>query len=258
MSRFAPPFHLPSMEAIVNRRMRRMYALLFVLVIPGAAAAQTPAGPPASASASASAAEEPIPRWDTAGFFGWRGTRVDEDEYNSRRWDARLFYGGTLGYYWTTNLKLELDVSGTAPSNYYTFEQHTVQGVGYPFYIRTDHRETTASFSGMVIYQFFDNVGFHPFLGAGAGVISIRERVTTPRQSQVVNRGSGVNGPFEVVVIAEERHERDDDVEPFGQIVAGFKAYPNERLFFRSDVLWSAGSPRFRDVTWRLGFGVDF
>ena len=97
----------------MNRRMRRMYALLLVLIIPGTAAAQTPTAPPASASA----AEEVLPRWDTTGFVGWRGTRVDDDEYNSRRWDARLFYGGTLGYYWTTNLKLELDVSATAPRN---------------------------------------------------------------------------------------------------------------------------------------------
>jgi len=238
----------------VNRRMRRMYALLLVLIIPGTAAAQTPTAPPASASA----AEEVLPRWDTTGFVGWRGTRVDDDEYNSRRWDARLFYGGTLGYYWTTNLKLELDVSATAPSDFYTFEQHTVQGVGYPFFIRSDHRATTGSVGGMVIYQFFENVEFHPFLGAGAGVMAIRERITTQRQSQVVNRGGGANGPYEVVVIAEEQTRRDDDVEPFAQMVAGFKAYPSERLFFRSDVVWSAGSARFKDVTWRLGFGVDF
>ena len=90
MSPFAPPFHLPRMEAVVNRRM---YALLLVLMIPGPAAAQAPGG--------ASASDEPLPRWDTTGFLGWRGTRVDETEYNTSRWDARFVYGGTVGYYWT-------------------------------------------------------------------------------------------------------------------------------------------------------------
>jgi hypothetical protein len=251
MSRFTPPFHLPRVEVVVNRRM---LVLLLVLMIPGPAAAQAPAGGSASASASA----EPLPRWDTTGFFGWRGTRIVETDYNYRRWDPRFVYGGTLGYYWTTNLKLEVDVSATSPSSFYTFEPHTVQGVGYPFFIRSDHRATTTSFGGMVIYQFFENVGFHPYLGAGAGVIAIRESVTTQRQSQVVNRGTGSAGPFEVIVISEERTRRDDDVEPFAQMAIGFKAYPGERLFFRSDVLWSAGSGRFQDVTWRLGFGVDF
>lgn len=230
---------------------RRMYALLLVLIFPGMVAAQpAPPAPPAAA------AEEPLPRFDTFGFVGWRGTKVDDTEYNSSRWDARFVYGGTLGYYWTTNLKMEVDLSATTPSNYDTYESHTIQGVGYPLFIRTDHRVSSASFGGLAIYQFFENVAFHPFVGAGAGVAAIRERITTERQSQVVRRTP--DGPFEVVVISEEQSAHHDRSEAFGQVIVGFKTYPGERLFFRSDVLWSAGSGRFHEVTWRLGFGVDF
>jgi hypothetical protein len=231
---------------------RRMYALLLVLMIPGPAAAQAPAG----ASASTAAAVEPLPRWDTMGFFGWRGTRVDETDYNRSQWDSRLVYGGTVGYYWTTNLKLEVDVSGTSPSEYYTFEPHQVPGAAYPFFIRSDHRTVTASVGGSVIYQFFENASFHPFVGAGAAWMTMRDRINTPRQSQVVSRGP--NGPYDVVVISEAQSGNHNDSEALGLIVTGFKAYPGERLFFRSDMQWAIGAGRFREVTWRLGVGVDF
>lgn len=225
---------------------RRLPVLLLLLMLPGTAIAQ-PAAPPPT--------EEPLPRWDTSGFIGWRGARFEDTEYNSGRWDARFVYGGTLGYYWTTNLKLEVDVSGTSPSNYRTYESHTIEGVGYPLFIGTDHRITTASFGGLAIYQFFENVGFHPFVGAGGGVAAIRERVITQRQTQVIRRGPDV---FDVVVVSEEQTSHHDRSEGFGQVIAGFKAYPGERLFFRSDAVWSASSGGFREFTWRLGFGVDF
>jgi len=241
----------------VNRRMCRMhrlriYALLMVSLIPGAAAAQTPpAAPPASATAG-----EPLPRWDAALFLGWRGTRISETEYYSDRWDGRMVYGGTAGYYWTTNLKLELDVSATPRSGYDTYEPRQFAGVSYPFYVRTDHRETTATVSGLVIYQFFENVGFHPFVGGGAGFMTSRERITTARQSQVVSRGP--NGPFDVVVISEAETRQENESDAVGQIVTGFKAYPGERWFFRTDVQWSIGADRLHDVSWRIGFGMDF
>jgi hypothetical protein len=258
MSPFTLPFHLPPVEAVVKRRMRGLYALslvllvLFVLMIPGPAAAQQPAKP----AASASDAVEPLPRWDTTGFIAWRGTRVVETDPSRRRWDARLVYGGTAGYYWTTNLKLEVEVSGTAPSDYYTFEPHLIDGVGYPLYIRSDHSTVTGSFGGRVIYQFFENVSFHPFVGAGAGWITARDRITTPRQSQPVRRTP--DGPIEVVVISELQTRHRSESDAFGQMIAGFKTYPGERWFLRSDVQWSVGASRFHEITWHLGVGVDF
>src|SRR5688572_29455101 len=129
MSPFRPPFHLPQVEAVVNRRMCRMYVLplvllvSFVSMIPGSAAAQAPAGSPAAAAA------EPLPRWDTTGFFGWRGTRrIEPTDYNPSRWDSRFVYGGAAGYYWTPNLKLEAEFEATAPSTYDTYASHQVPG----------------------------------------------------------------------------------------------------------------------------------
>ena len=125
MSPFTPPFHLPRVEAFVNRRIARTCSgscLIFQATPPRPrrAARRRPSAPPAVR------AEEPLPRWDAFGFIGWRGARIDEnDYYSANRWDARFVYGGTAGYYWTTNLKLEVDVSATSPSRFDTYEQHT-------------------------------------------------------------------------------------------------------------------------------------
>jgi hypothetical protein len=240
----------------VNRRTRFAPLLSLGLLLTGAIAAAAQPSTPAAPAAPAPAVEESLPRWDTFGFIGWRGARGEDTYYSSYRWDARFAYGGAAGYYWTTNLKLEVDVSGTTPSRFYEYRQREYPGAPYPLFFRTEHRVVTGSLGGTLIYQFFENASFHPFLGAGVGVITIRDRVTTERQSQVFSRTPG--GPVEVVVIAEaETHDRTDNLGR-GLIVAGFKAYPGERVFFRSDVQWSTGSRDGRDVTWRLGVGVDF
>ena len=62
----------------------------------------------------------------------------------------------------------------------------------------------------------------------------------------------------EVVVISEAETRNETDQYGRGLVVVGFKAYPGERMFFRSDVQWSVGSDRSRDVSWRIGMGWDF
>ena len=183
----------------MNRRTRIAPALALTLAFPllllgVAAVAAQPAAPPAPAP------EESIPRWDVGGFFGWRTARVDDTYNGSDRWDSRFVYGATAGYYLTPNIKAEVDVSLTPRSRYDEFLPRQVPGAPYPLYFRVDHRVVTTSVAGMLIYQFFENESFHPFLGAGAGVISIRDRITTARQSQVFTRTPG--GPVEVVEIS--------------------------------------------------------
>jgi Outer membrane protein beta-barrel domain len=237
----------------VNRR-RRIAPLLSLgfLLMAAAAAAQTP-GPAAPAPA---AAEEPLPRRDAFFYIGWRGATFDSNYFSGFEWDARLAYGATGGYYLTPNLKLEADVSGTSPSRFTEYTERPVEGQTYPSFYPSEHRAVTASFRGLVIYQFFENASFHPFLGAGAGVITTRERVFTPRQVQTFSRGP--NSPPTPIVIVEERTENRTDHATRGLVIAGFKAYPGERWFFRTDVQWTPGVGLNRDITWRLGAGLDF
>jgi hypothetical protein len=212
----------------------------------------------AEAAEAVEAAEEaPLPRWDTFAFFGWRGSRIDNEEYLSNRWDGRFVYGGTAGYYVTPNIKVEADLSLTSPSRFYQLQQVPWPGASYPFFARSDHRVVTASLGGTLIYQFFENASFHPFLGIGAGVITSRDRISRERQSQVLYRGPGFAQEVVVIAEAEMPHSRTDH-HGRGVLVAGFKTYPGERVFFRSDVQWALGSGRDREISWRLGFGVDF
>jgi hypothetical protein len=107
-----------------------------------------------------------------------------------------------------------------------------------------------------VIYQFFENASFHPFLGAGAGVITIRDRIYTPRETTTITRGPNI--PPEVIVLTEEQRVSRTDHVGRGLVMAGFKAYPGERWFFRTDVQWTPAGGRNREISWRLGAGLDF
>jgi hypothetical protein len=237
------------------KQLASFLAVLHLLAWAATGAAQTPAVPSAARAASV-ADEEPLPRWDTFVFLGWRGSRIDDTEYSSNDWDARFAYGVTAGYYLTPNIKAEADISLTSPSRFYQYEPVQVQGASYPFFARSDHRVVTASFGGTLIYQFFENASFHPFLGAGAGVITIRERISTDRQTQVFQRGPNI--PPEVIVITQPSTRSHTDHHGRGLLIAGFKAYPGERVFFRTDVQWTVGSGRTRDVSLRIGMGWDF
>jgi opacity protein-like surface antigen len=209
-----------------------------------------------NAPQSASSAEDPLPRWDAFAFIGWRGAHIEDSFYTSGRWDGRFVYGGTAGYYLTPNLKAEVDVSLTPSSRYYEHQPRTVAGSPYPLYVRFDHRVVTAAVGGLVIYQFFENASFHPFVGVGAGLLRIRDTITTDRQIQTFQRTP--TSPPEVILLAEEETRRRTDSLGRGLLVAGFKAYPGERVFFRMDAQWSPSSGLARDISWRLGVGVDF
>jgi hypothetical protein len=239
--------------------VNRFVLSLGLLLISAATAAAQPATPPAPAPSAQSAqptSEEQLPRRDAFGFIGWRGSSFDSSYFSGNEWDARFAYGGAFGFYVTPNLKLEADVSGTSPSRFVEYDQREVPGQTFPSFVPSEHRIVTASVGGLVIYQFFENASFHPFLGAGAGVITSHERIFTPRQTQTIRPTP--NGPFETIVLAEEERSTRDDHHGRGLLLVGFKAYPGERWFFRTDVQWTPGAGRDREISWRLGAGLDF
>jgi hypothetical protein len=241
----------------VNRRTSIAPVLSLGLLLMGAAAAAAQTPPAAAPAPPASAgAEEPLPRWDAFGFIGWRGASYDSNYFSGDRWDARFVYGGAAGYYLTPNLKLEADVSGTSPSRFTEYIQVPVEGQQYPSFVPSEYRTVTASLGGLVIYQFFENASFHPFVGAGAGVIAIRDTIRTDRRTQTIRRTP--NGPFEEIVLSEASSRSDSHHHGRGLLLVGFKTYPGERWFFRTDVQWTPGGGREREISWRLGAGLDF
>jgi opacity protein-like surface antigen len=232
----------------VNRRTAITPILSLALLLTGAATA--------AAQIASSAANEPVPRRDAFGFVGWRGATYESNYFSGNQWDARFVYGGTAGFYFTPNLKVEADFSGTSPSRFTEYSQRPVEGQQYPSFFPSEHRVVTASVGALAIYQFFENASFHPFLGAGVGVITTRDRVYTPRQTQTTTRPPP--SPPVVVVLTEEQRFSRTDHDTRGLVIAGFKAYPGERWFFRTDVQWTPGAGLNRQISWRLGAGLDF
>jgi opacity protein-like surface antigen len=210
-----------------------------------------------ASSVQAQEPQEPLPRWDATGVLGWRGLRVTGDEYVYQDWDARFVVHGSVGYYWTPNVKTELEVGAITQSEFQTFEQRQVTGSTYPPFVRTEHRETGFPISARVLYQFGENQFFHPFVGGGVAYDRMRDDEVTPEQTF----NSGVrrpDGTFEPVLNVPRSARIETHRDTRGVIILGFKAYASERGFMRTDVLWSIGSPDRRYVSWRIGAGMDF
>lgn len=210
------------------------------------------------AASSAEAQEPPLPRWDATGVLGWRGVLVTRDAYVYHDWDGRFVIQGTLGYYWTPNLKTEFETGIITQSEFQTFEQRTtLANATYPPFVRTDHRETGVPLSARVLYQFGENQFFHPFVGGGVSYDLMRDDATTPQQT-FTSGFRRPDGTYEVLLDVPRSSRLETHRDPRGVIIVGFKAYASERGFMRTDVLWSVGSSDRRYVSWRIGAGVDF
>ena len=189
-------------------------------------------------------------RWDVAGHFGWRGGNKSGIAPEWDEWYDAAYFGGSVGYYWTTHLKLDLDLSTTADGEVAVQEQIFLPGIPGPIFRYGENGFTATTVSGALLYQFGENTWFHPFLGGG--IEAVRERSELDFQDQF---------PCARLPCAPAPGRRDVSVSyramPF--VSTGFKWYMTERAFIRSDVRSGFSVDRGVDhVTWRIGVGADF
>jgi outer membrane protein W len=209
----------------------------------------------ASLPRPAAAQDSVVPprRVDAGAYFGWFG--ANKSELNAyEHWYKDAWHAGLSGgYYWTANLKTELDFSGTSRAELYgrtvPFQTPTGAGVG-----NIRHEFSTHTLTLVQHYQFGRNAWFHPMVGAGLALTWETERRHFPPTYVLDTTGRFPTNRL----VAPERTEGPDTALRAGALAtAGFKAYLSERAFFRSDV-----RARFRDrvddVAVRFGFGVDF
>jgi len=192
----------------------------------------------------------PLARADVAGVVAILGVEneavapyVDDD------WHSSFFGGLAAGWYWTDNLKTELDFGAGTEARVY---RATPIAIGASStYVTTESTISQRTLGISQQYQFFRNVWFHPHLGAGVHVsweniedevspIVIYSPSAPPRQVQAGRR----EGP-----------RTETTVRPF--IATGFKAYFNERGFFRTDIRFAFRNG-LDEVLVRAGFGIDF
>jgi hypothetical protein len=206
-------------------------------------------------SASPALAQAPLPstltRGDVVGIVGWQNVNkssVDNDSGND--WHNRGVYGGgTFGWFWTDNHKIELEVGASNRNRFTTYETLFIDNASA--YGRVVYSFSTRRVAIGEQYQFFRNEWFHPHVAAGVDLAW----ETTTETAEPLIAYSQPGGARQIRPGAVTGPDTSFRVRPYGEV--GFKVYMNTRSFFRGDVRIMARG-RIDEVQMRFGFGVDF
>jgi len=194
-----------------------------------------------------------LPKWDfTAHADLFMARQKNEERCCSDDW-YHVFAGGAgLGFYWTPNVKSEVDLSSALEGDVYVAEIVPVPNVAFaPHRVgRRHYRQTTLS--ATQVYQFYRNAWFHPMVGAGLDVQfeRARARFEPLRVFRPDFRNSEIIQPEQI-----EPPTVRTRLRPF--VVTGFKAYASDHAFFRMDLKVAPVDDRSQ-VSWRFGVGIDF
>jgi len=191
-------------------------------------------------------------RWDVTGYVGWFGRNKSDIGFEWDDWYDAASFGVSTGYYWTPNLKSELDVSAGSRGHVYTQETIPVPGVVYPYPRLIDHYFESTRVTAGVSYQFLENSWFHPFLGLGVEVERERERVEA-RPLTITT-----SDPRAPIVLAAVGSTTEMRHVAHALASTGFKWYVSERAFIRNDLRLSFSRTGTAIVEWRGGVGLDF
>jgi outer membrane protein W len=192
----------------------------------------------------------PVSRADLTGSIAWLNVNKAElDAYDN--WVNRAVYGGAgFGWYWTDNLKTEIDggVSSKVDRDVYSVAvvdgRQTITESAFHF--------RTARIAVGQNYQFFRNVWFHPHVGAGVDLTW--ETIDREDESALIFNPASPQSP---VNREAQAHPRTTELltRPFAAV--GFKTYLSQQSFFRTDLklVFKGGVD---EVLLRFGVGVDF
>jgi hypothetical protein len=207
---------------------------------------------PATAQTSAEIAYPAagIPRVDIAGTIGWLNVNKSElseyDDWYNRSAQASL----TAGWYWSTHVKTELEVSASTEADLYVARDDFINGSHV--FVASEYGFATRRVSLSGQYQFGENAWFHPHLAAG--IDANRETVRRLDRDVYVYDPSA-RTPGLVRRAAAYPAVTDTHVRPF--LGGGFKGYFTQKGFVRSDLRVVFGK-RVEEVMVRFGIGVDF
>jgi hypothetical protein len=202
--------------------------LVVLMLLPSAARGQTAAAA--------------LPRADVAAATGWfAADRSIRGDGCCSSWSSSVFKGLSGGYYWTEHLKTEVELAAPGPTEGYTVLTEQV-AVNRFRYISEEHRVSAGRVSLSQAYQFGHNSTFHPFVRAGVDI---------DREHDDIERRISSGNAF------EEQHSAAiaTRVRPFA--ATGFKAYFNERAFFRGEARFTPSHDGLNQMIWTAGVGID-
>ena len=177
-------------------------------------------------------------RWDLAAHVGWLAAFTSEsDPYGDDSYNAASG-GVSLGRHLTPHLKAEIHAAMNGEGTLY---RHEVFPGAAPSFRTIEHHVSAASARAGLLYQFFDNQWFHPYVGGGLEVFREKDRATVldGRVGTLTSLASDVSytaGPF---------------------VATGFKWYVTERAFVRAGVQGSFSGRGTTHVTWTAAVGAD-
>jgi hypothetical protein len=189
-------------------------------------------------------------RWDAAMHITWLGERRPNEVDQWDQWFNVASGGATIGYYWTSHLKTEFDVSTSTQGERYSVEFIPLPGSTSSLFLQRDHEFRMTTASAGVIGQFFENAWFHPFVGAGIELFHERERIET-----AITPPRDPRAPA-IIPTPEPETLLRYGARPY--VATGFKAYVSERAFIGTDIRTSWSSDGLAALAWRTGIGFDF
>jgi len=203
---------------------------------------------------AAPAAGQALPRHDVSGLFGWSNAKRPRPGVPYDYWIGAWFGTGTAGWYWSDHQKTEVSVA-VSTERQHAGEFEFIENAPQYTTRSTSDFLRTQTFSGAHVYQFFRNAFAHPFVGAGVEVDRERWRAETLEQTYLRK----ITPPFQDELVSSALTKTTPEIRLKARafVLTGFKAYFNERTFFRADVRVSAGRS-FDRFSWRVGGGFDF
>ncbi len=147
----------------------------------------------------------------------------------------------SFGWYWTDHLKTEIEAGVSSAADLRVYTPAFIDG--RPSTIYSTYTFSTSRFGIGQQYQFYRNVWFHPFVGAGLDLTWER----ASRTDEFIRWCLSVTKPFPT--------ETDLLVRPFATL--GFKVYFTPRAFFRTDMRLAFDNG-VNEALLRFGLGVDF
>jgi opacity protein-like surface antigen len=203
------------------------------------------------AQAPAAAPPPALPRADAHFVIGWQNLHKPQppDHYND--WLNDIFYAGAgAGWYWTDNLKTQVDFGAGTRGEQYRYRQLAASGTIAYESSRLRLRQQSVSIAQH--YQFYRNQWFHPHVGAG---VELARQTTTEEYQPVVIFDNVTRTSRTILPARTEGPEHDFIARGLGEV--GFKAYMTPRAFFTGDMRMMFRE-RLEQVLFRAGFGFDF
>ena len=174
----------------------------------------------------------------------------DRDNFGTDM-DASAAYGIEVGRYWTSHLKTEAGVQLRPDWTAYGDQRVTLPN-GQTGSVWRRSEISLAQVSLGATWQFLENTFAHPYVAAGARIGVASTTTISEDRAWVYDGRQSIYYPVE----RNEAQTTTVLVRPF--LSGGFKSYFTERVFARPEVSSAWTTDGASQLTFRLGFGIDF